>query len=60
MSRVGTYRALKGQRRLEAVQRAPNTQVHPASERHGGPTLSPGRNELYGQGAIGGELASRG
>ena len=31
MSRVGTYRALKGQGRLEAVQRAPNTQVHPAS-----------------------------
>ena len=24
MSRVGTYRALKGQGRLEAVQRAPN------------------------------------
>ena len=31
-SRVGTYRALKGQGRLEAVQRAPNTQVQWTSE----------------------------
>ena len=49
-SRVGTYRALKGQGRLEAVQRAPNTQVHPASramEAHQGDGVLYSQGESY-------------
>ena len=40
ISWVGTYRALKRQGRLEAVQRAPNTQVHPASRAMECPALN--------------------